>query len=202
MNGVNQALFIQRDKKILRRELSLPIDKPLFLFAGNFNEEKGLEVLIKAFSSIAEDYTEPQLIVVGSGPLERSIYDLVAELGLENRIQFIGRVPHTVVADYLAAVDFLCLPSLREGCPNIVLESLSSQTPVLSSHVGAVPEMLASNSKPLGLLAKPNDAEDFSRILKESLSTNWDKNLEFKWMSWQESADKIAEVLNSVVAPS
>lgn len=199
MNGVNQALFIPKDKKLLRHDLSLPLDKRLFLFAGNFNEEKGLEILIKAFSLIASNYDDAQLVVVGSGPLEQHIYDLVDELNIRKRIIFVGRVAHVVVADYLAAADFLCLPSLREGCPNIVLESLSSQTPVLSSRVGAVPEMLASDSKLLGLLAKPNDIQDFSKILKEALLTQWDDNLGFKWMSWQESADAIASVLGSVV---
>jgi glycosyltransferase involved in cell wall biosynthesis len=199
MNGVNQELFSFKDKNKLRETLSMPLDKKIFLFAGNFNEEKGLEVLIKAFSRIVKAHKNIHLAVVGSGPLELRINTLVDSLGLKESIQFFGRVPHHSVADFLAAADFLCLPSLREGCPNIVLESLSSGTPVLSSNVGAVPEMIASNEKLYGLLAAPGDDEDLARILGESLNSEWELPLNFKWMNWEDSANSIASVLSLVV---
>jgi len=87
---------------------------------------------------------------------------------------------------------------LREGCPNIVLESLSSNTPVIASKVGAVPEMLKSKATKLGLMSEPNSVEDLAKVLTETLSMDWPKDLDFKWMDWQESANKIAEVLKHV----
>ena len=200
MNGVNSELFQSRDKKPLRKKLLLPDDKTLLLYAGNFNIEKGLEVLIRAFSSVHKKYSDALLVVVGSGPLEKQIHQLVSELGIGQKIIFVGRVTHDQVPDYLAAVDFLCLPSLREGCPNIVLEALSTGTPVLSSRVGAVPEMLNSQKNILGLMAEPNDVDDFASIIEQGMAIDWQRPLNFEWMSWQESADTIADVLTDVVS--
>ena len=144
-------------------------------------------------------YTNALLVVLGSGPLERQVYQLVSELGIAKKIVFVGRVTHDKVPDYLAAADFLCLPSLREGCPNIVLEALSTGIPVLSSKVGAVPEMLSSQQHILGLMAEPNSVEDFANIIEQSMSIDWQRPLKFDWMNWQESADLIGKILTNVV---
>jgi len=199
MNGVNSDLFTPGNKVSLRSKLNLPTDKTLFLYAGNFNIEKGLEVLLRAFSLVHNENPEARLVIVGSGPLEAHIYSLVSELNLKDKLLFIGRVGHEQITDYLSAADFLCLPSLREGCPNIVLESLSSGTPVLASRVGAVPEMLASKDRVLGLLTEPNDIDGLSKILSQSLSMDWPDKLEFNWMDWRQSSNKIADVLSQVV---
>jgi len=198
MNGVNPDLFQPKDKKILRQKLSLPEDKVIFLYAGNFNIEKGLEVLIRAFSEMEMEHDNARLLVVGSGPLEVKINTVVDELNVAKKIIFVGRITHDKVPDYLAAADFLCLPSLREGCPNIVLEALSTGTPVLSSRVGAVPEMLKSENNTLGLMAQPGNVDDFAKILKQSLTMSWNNPLEFEWINWQESADAIASILTDV----
>jgi len=199
MNGVNPELFQPRDKILLRQNLNLPEDKTLFLYAGNFNIEKGLEILIRAFSQVHEKYDNALLVVVGSGPLERQIYQLVETLNIGKKIVFVGRVMHSQVPEYLAAADYLCLPSLREGCPNIVLEALSTGVPVLSSQVGAVPEMLNSQEHELGLMAQPNNVDEFANIIAQSQSMDWQRPLKFNWMNWQESADAIAVVLKDVV---
>jgi teichuronic acid biosynthesis glycosyltransferase TuaC len=199
MNGVNGDMFAPGDKNSLREKLNLPVDNKLFLYAGNFNIEKGLEVLLRAFSLVHNESPGAKLVIVGSGPLEHHINSVVSELNIADKLIFIGRVGHEQVIEYLGAADFLCLPSLREGCPNIVLESLSVGTPVLASRVGAVPEMLASNSNVLGLLAEPGNIADFSSILSKSLSMDWPDNIDFKWMDWQQSSDKIVNVLARAV---
>ncbi len=202
MNGVNSDLFQSKDKMQLRKDLNLPEDKTLFLYAGNFNIEKGLEILIRAYSQVHKKYSDSLLVVVGSGPLEKQIYQLVAELNIAQKIIFVGRVTHDKVPEYLASADFLCLPSLREGCPNIVLESLSTGVPVLSSKVGAVPEMLNSQKHDLGLMAEPNSVDEFAKIIERSLSMEWQRPLKFDWMNWQESADSIASILADIVTLS
>lgn len=198
MNGVNPELFSTKNQDQMRDKLHLPKDKKLVLYAGNFNIEKGLEILLRAFSLVHKKHPNVVLVIVGSGPLEEHIKSVVSELKIADKLVFIGRVEHNQVINYLSASDFLCLPSLREGCPNIVLESLSSNTPVIASKVGAVPEMLKSKGTKLGLMSEPNSVEDLAKVLTETLSMDWPKDLDFKWMDWQESANKIAEVLKHV----
>ncbi len=60
-------------------------------------------MLIRAFSNVHKKYSDALLVVVGSGPLEKQIHQLVSELGIAQKILFVGRVTHDQVPDYLAA---------------------------------------------------------------------------------------------------
>lgn len=200
MNGVNNELFNSDENIDIKKQFNIAENKTLLLFAGNFNIEKGLELLLKAYHLQKDKHANTHLMVIGSGPLESEIYQLVKELGLSDRVTFIGRVAHTEVAKYLAGADFLCLPSLREGCPNIVLESLSVGTPVLANNVGALPEMLNPALGGAGLLAEKNTVQGFSSMLDKALSVEWPEIKDFKWITWQDNADQISAVLTRAKA--
>ena len=70
----------------------------------------------------------------------------------------------------MAACDVFCLPSLREGCPNVVLEALSSGRPVVASRVGGVPELLDDTT---GLLVTAGQPEEFAKALHNALCRDW-----------------------------
>ena len=196
MNGVNRELFNSEGVNNVRQQFHIADDKTLLLFAGNFNVEKGLSLLLEAYHLQKDKHNQAHLLIIGSGPLENEINHLVEALELTDRVTFVGRVAHTEVAKYLAAVDFLCLPSLREGCPNIVLESLSVGTPVLANNVGALPEMLNPDLGGAGLLTEENTVEGFSIMLDKALSKHWQEIKHFDWITWQDNADQIVDVLN------
>lgn len=198
LNGVNSDVFYNRDKIELRNQLGLPLDKKIFLFAGNFNIEKGLKHLINAFYLITKKHSDVLLYIVGSGPLEQEIKEQIKTLGIENTVRLCGRIPHSEIPQYLGAADFLCLPSLREGCPNIVLEALSSGTPVLSSEVGAVPDILASAGVPLGLLSPPEDSDALANNMEKALNSEWFVRENFNWMNWHDNAEMISKVFDEV----
>ena len=199
LNGVDNTIFFNRNKLELRKQLGLPIDKKIFLFAGNFNVEKGLRYLIEAYSIVSKTQSNTLLCVVGSGPLEQEIDDQIKALGIGNSVHLCGRVPHNNIPLYLGAADFLCLPSLREGCPNIVLEALASGTPVLSSRVGAVPDVLASAGRPLGLLASPENSVELASIMEKALGMEWQVKENFTWMNWHDNANRISEVFSDAL---
>lgn len=200
MNGINKHLFTTVHHQDERKALKIPENKTVLLFAGNFNVEKGLELLLKAFHSQKHKYVNAHLMVIGSGPLQSEILKLVSDLDLNDYVTFVGRVPHTDIPKYLSSVDFLCLPSLREGCPNIVLESLSVGTPVLANNVGALPEMLNPEIGGMGLLTAENSVDGFSKIIDQALSMTWDKEKTFDWISWQENSDEIIKVFEKAIS--
>ena len=170
-NGVDREKFILQDKNSVRKRLQLPTDRPIILYVGNLVPEKGVDTLVEAIHHLKEAGRKDSLLaLVGSGSLEPSLQALVAQHGLESNVRFCGRKLHTEIPDWMAACDVFCLPSRREGCPNVILESLSAGRPVVASHVGGVPELL---SEATGHLVPAGDAKAFAAHLKAALERDW-----------------------------
>lgn len=199
LNGVDGNKFQPRDPSAARQTLGLPADRKIILFVGNYNVEKGLEHLVEAFKPVAEAHPEALLCIAGSGPLEAAIQQQIDRLGIGGQIKRVGRVPHADVPTYLNAANLLCLPSLREGCPNIILEALSSGTPVVSSNVGAVPDILATLPFKAGILVEPGNASALSRALLEALETPLTLPQGMDWMDWRESARQVADLYQATL---
>jgi glycosyltransferase involved in cell wall biosynthesis len=83
---------------------------------------------------------EIRFLVVGSGPLREPFQEQVRLAGLEHAFLLIPPTDHIRLV--YAALDVLLLPSLIEGCPNVVLEAMSQALPVVAAAVGGVPEMI------------------------------------------------------------
>lgn len=195
LNGVDQQKFKPGDKMQVRQTLGLAADKKIVLFAGNFNIEKGLIYLIEAWQQVHQQHKDALLVVIGSGPEEDMVRQKIQQLGIESSICLLGRQPHEKVPAFLQAADILCLPSLREGCPNIVLEALSSGAAVIGSKVGAVPDLVDETR---GLLVPPRNSQALGAALCEGLQREWNSS-PWHWISWQDNALKVLEVYREAV---
>jgi glycosyltransferase involved in cell wall biosynthesis len=78
---------------------------------------------------------------------------------------------HDEVPSWISACDVLCLPSRREGCPNVVLEALASGRPVVASRVGGVPEILSPES---GVIVDPENPAALAQGISAALDRGWD----------------------------
>ena len=136
-------------------------------------------------------------MIVGDGPEKANLERQIARHGIGDKIDMKGRLPHDQVPAYLAAADLLCLPSLREGCPNIVLESLSVGTPVLSSRVGAVPDIV--DRPEWGILVPPRDAAALAEGIRNGIDLKTRPVPEFRWYDWDENADANLEIFLEVI---
>ena len=195
LNGVDKNKFFPVEMNIARKKLNLDINKDYLLFVGNIQQEKGLVYLIDALK-IARDFNG-KLLIVGKGPQEMAMRRRVKEHCIVDRVEFIGTVPHHEVPLYLSAVNALCLPSLREGCPNIVLESLSCGTPVLASSVGAVPQIITQQS--FGMMVPPESAGEIAAAIPKIVKIKAVSSIQFEWHSWQENADQVSEVFDGLL---
>jgi len=70
----------------------------------------------------------------------------------------------------MSAADVLCLPSLREGCPNVVLEAFASGRPVVASAVGGVPELVSDAN---GITVPPQNPAALARALTDAVWKTW-----------------------------
>ena len=135
-NGVDSDLFAPVDRDVVRDELGLT--RPTMVAVGNVLVSKGQDVAIRSLT-ILED---TELLIVGAGADEGAFRNLALNLGVADRVRFVGRVAQGDLARYFGAADVSVLASLREGWPNVLLESMACGTPVVASDVGGVPEII------------------------------------------------------------
>lgn len=200
-NGVDGERFRPDSKGDSRRQLGYTGASPLICYVGNLQPEKGPDILINGFKVLTEKMRarRAELVVLGDGPLMRSLESLVREYGLDGRVRLLGRRPNAEVAAWVSAADVLCLPSLREGCPNVVLEALASGRPVVASNVGGVPELLDKDN---GLLVPPGQPQLLGEALEAAVSRDWcPEHLRstVPCLSWRDFGAGFHRVLHSAV---
>ncbi|HJP03552.1 MAG: glycosyl transferase [Chromatiales bacterium] len=153
-NGIDRQSFCPREQGECRRRLGLQHAGAIGLFVGNLVRVKGLDDLLDALTPELCSKHDLVFYVIGAGPLEGKLRERVRAAGMESAIQFAGQVEHTVLADWMNAADFLCLPSHHEGLPNVVLEGLACGLPVVATAVGGIPEIIDDSN---GRLTPPGD---------------------------------------------
>jgi glycosyltransferase involved in cell wall biosynthesis len=169
-NGVYPDIFHPAPRQTAREQLQLPISAQgcLVLFVGNFLPVKGIDLLLEAFALVHQRRGDLTLALIGSGPLEHSLKQRAAELGVSDRLLFAGRQPPQVVARWMQAANAVCLSSHNEGVPNVVLEAVSSGRPMVSTDVGGIAEII----EPLmsrRFLVSSRDAAAYAAALTDAL---------------------------------
>jgi glycosyltransferase involved in cell wall biosynthesis len=199
-NGVDRALFRPMDMNTCRNTLSLPSDGRVVLFIGNLVPIKGISYLIEAFATGTFLRQKTRLIILGDGPLNGYLKRKAADLGLNDIVMFMGSRSHNEIPLWMNACDIFCLPSLNEGCPNVVLEALACGKPVVATRVGGIPEIIQSSD--CGILVRQGNATELTLALEKALSKKWDRDLLQKSaqiMSWQENAVRVFNEFQLVV---
>ncbi len=140
---------------------------PILGSIGSFEHRKGHPVLFEAMEELVNNsLPNAHLMLVGDGPDEAALKNMVQSLGLEESISFF---PFTEDPNYVfERIDMTVLPSLyKEGLPNVLLESMSMGVPVVSSNIGGVPEIVLDGET--GYMVKPGD----KTVLAEAISKIW-----------------------------
>lgn len=135
---------------------------PAFIFVGRLVVAKGVLELLDAFGGIAADLPLATLSFVGKGPLASRLAELVQARGLTGRVELVGELPHERALELIAQADMLVLPSHGEGSPLSVTEALALGTPVLSTPVGAVRELVGD----AGIIVPVSDVGALADALK------------------------------------
>jgi L-malate glycosyltransferase len=110
---------------------------------------------------LASRFPSIEIVLVGDGPLRPGLEELSSQLGLGDRIRFLGeRRDMTAI---LASVDISVLFSFSESMPNVILEAMAAGVPVVASRVGGVPEVIRDTET--GILVKAGDEEELARAI-------------------------------------
>lgn len=144
------------DIQSLRTRLGIASDERVVLTVGRLSREKAHIDLLAAFKHLRDTHPDisSKLVIVGDGP-ERGRLEAAARAdGLGERVIFAGHISGDIQPFY-AAADVFALPSHSEGSPNVVLEAMAANLPIVATAVGGVPEILEDNES--ALLVPAND---------------------------------------------
>jgi glycosyltransferase involved in cell wall biosynthesis len=143
------------------------LGRPLIGVVSRLSREKGVDVFLRACADLAARGVGYSAVVAGDGPHEAELKRLASELGLDGRVTWLG--PVTAVGELYSMLDLVVLPSRSEGLPNVLLEALSMNTPVVATAVGAVPDVLGVAGA--GVLVPPGDHSSLSSGIIAGLGT-------------------------------
>jgi glycosyltransferase involved in cell wall biosynthesis len=160
-NGVDLSVFRPVDRDSAREQLG--IQGPTLLSVGNLVPLKGHDVVIKALPVLPEI----TLLIVGNGPNRAALEQLAQDLEVNDRVRFLGTMPHERMCEVYNAADVLVLASEREGWPNVLLEAMACGTPALASSVGGIPEVIRSPAA--GLLLTDRNPQTIADSIKTLL---------------------------------
>ena len=106
-----------------KKKLGVSPDELLVGAVGRLSNEKGFDLLIRAFAALDSDAPPSKLVILGEGDEKPNLQALIDHLGLADRVTLAGFQSNTI--DWYQAMDVFVLSSLREGLPNVVLEAMS-----------------------------------------------------------------------------
>jgi teichuronic acid biosynthesis glycosyltransferase TuaC len=138
-NGVDLRKFRQLDRTACRARYGA--SGRVIVSVGHLLADKGHHIAIEALARMPR---EAMLLIVGTGPQRDELGKLAERCGVVSRVRFLGLVDHEDMPAVYNAADVLALPSVREGMPNVILESLACGTPVVATNVGGIGEVVTS----------------------------------------------------------
>jgi glycosyltransferase involved in cell wall biosynthesis len=192
-------------RRILER---YSIHYPFLLYAGNIRPQKNIPRLVEAFAvaraQLADHpvYKDLRLIIIGD---EISLYPAVRQAVIKSRVEdvvrFMGFVPFDTLRSFFEAAAAFVFPSLYEGFGLPPLEAMASGTPVVTSNVSSLPEVVADAA----VLVNPENVFDIARGIQEVLL---DENLRQRLIrkgqeqaarfSWERTAREVLEIYREV----
>lgn len=132
-----------------------------FLMLGRLGERKGVYDLIDAVEIALKQNPRLQICIAGDGEVEK-VRALVAKKGLEKQIILPGWIDEAEKLNYLKTVSTLVLPSYHEGLPVAILEGMAAGKAIISTAVGAIPEVVGKEN---GILVSPGDKAALAKAM-------------------------------------
>ncbi|WP_346911896.1 glycosyltransferase [uncultured Roseibium sp.] len=150
-------------KSVMNRRKALYGDAKVIGFLGRHARYKGLTELVEAISGLPDIH----LLIAGDGPLRQNIETRVRELGLTDRVHFLGRVSHEEKLELFASIDAFVFPSteITEAFGISQIEAMFCKTPVVSSNLPTGVTDVAIDGR-TAILAEPGDVESLREKIR------------------------------------
>jgi L-malate glycosyltransferase len=153
-------------KQKLIKQFQLSEDTFLIGCASALVKVKGHVSLIDAYKEVLKSNPKLHLLLAGEGVFRPELEAYIQAQGLKEKVTFLGHIDN--VPEFLCGLDLMVMPSLVEGLGTIVLDAISSGTPVIGSRAGGIPEMIIHEKT--GLSFEPGQAQDLELNLRRIIT--------------------------------
>jgi glycosyltransferase involved in cell wall biosynthesis len=150
----------------LRSELGLSAADTVIGSVGRLSKEKGYTYLLQATPAVLAQRPDVKFLLVGDGELRDDLQQQAAQLGVASSVIFAG--VRQDVAPFYGIMDLFVLPSLWEGLPTVILESMAAGVPVVATDVRGTSDLVKSGST--GWLCRPCDPAGLAAALLDALN--------------------------------
>jgi len=185
-----------------RLGFGFPPQSTVVVTASRLVEKNGVEHVIRALPFLSDSVC---FVVCGIGELEKSLHDLAQELGVQNRIKWLGNISHDELPRVLSASDIFIRPSLTEGLGNSFLEAMAVGLPTIGTPVGGIPDFLEDGVT--GFFCEPKNSQSIAHIIdrvmklsveeKKKIQDNAQKMVKEKY-NWNSVAVKMKNIFDSL----
>jgi glycosyltransferase involved in cell wall biosynthesis len=204
LNGV-QPPDVRMSPARLRQSLGIPVDAPVLAGAGRLEHRKGFDVLLRAFALC--DERQSHLLIAGDGADRESLTALAAQLGVSDRVHWVGfRADLPAV---LSACDVFVLSSRVEGMANVMLEAMAAGCLIVATDISGVKEAIGSHDgRPeCGWIVPVDDAAAMAMAMDAAMrvrradavrSTALEHELAYRvkhWFSQESTVDETERIL-------
>ena len=165
---ISQYNKVSYNESLRRLNLSDENTK-IIVFVGHIIPSKGICELLEATNIILRVRRDFKVYLVGTGPHNEEIRfkKYVIRNGLNENVFFVGEYDRDLIKYWFRIAHFSILPSYSEGYPNVLIESLSTGTPVIATNVGGIPEIITNKLR--GKLVPPRDSKSLAQAMLEFL---------------------------------
>ncbi|QVL31139.1 glycosyltransferase [Telmatocola sphagniphila] len=162
-NGIDLEDY-KRRKSITeaKEELGFRTDRLLIGACGRLSAEKGFDILIAAVGHLLQNFPFVELAIVGEGEEKAKLEQIIRDWSLQDHVKLLGY--RSDVPQLYEAFDIFALSSHREGLPNVVLEAMATEVPVVATAVNGVPKLIREGEN--GLLVRAGQVEDLREALQ------------------------------------
>lgn len=159
------------------------------------NQQKNIRGILNAFSKFHKENSHVQLTIAGGGDDEASIKEQINSLQLQNVVNLIGRVEAKTLSTQLNQSYALVLFSNYENLPCVIVESFACGTPVISTNVGGIREILNTER---GILIQPKNEKELLQAFSQAMNTDWDNKKLQKYAEDNFSLKRIGQEFNAI----
>lgn len=172
-NGINNVEYLPNPlspniEKLIEQNHNIDRKDNTVLFVGHVIKTKGVYELAEACSSI--ENINLKIVGLYSDIVKNELLDIYKKNNNISKIEFTGNIPADDVIKEMLSCTVFALPTYTEGFPNVILESMACSCPIVTTNVGAIPEMLdIKNGDNYGICISPQDIDNLKYAISRML---------------------------------